>query len=82
MSEGCNAQDIVKSCRFLHTFQNTQTKRIFEKLVSALQKTCSFPLTKARRLNISLEAVDDFLRNILGVHCLNLKQMFQRKNLI
>jgi hypothetical protein len=40
-----------------------KTKRMLEKLVSALQKTCSVPLTKTRRLNISLEAVDVFPEN-------------------
>ena len=41
MSECYNAQDIVKPA-----FQNMQTKRIFEKLVCALKKTCSVPLYK------------------------------------
>jgi hypothetical protein len=49
-----------------------QTKRIFEKLVSALQKTCCVPLTKTMRLNISLEVIDVFPRNVLKRTLLNL----------
>jgi hypothetical protein len=56
-----------------------QRKRIFEKLVSALQKTCSVPLTKTRSLITSMVAVGHFLRIISKVHCLMLNDVVSKK---
>jgi len=65
-------KDIVKVACFIYISKYAK-KKMFEKLFSALQKTCSVLFTKTRRLNISLEAIDVFLRTILRVYCLNLR---------